>query len=91
MGHMYVDRQYDEKEVIQVQCYSGYTYAGHPVSFIWQGLAYEISETEREWREPGKKCFLVRTENDRLFELCYKEQEDIWTIVEKVKRAEAIS
>lgn len=72
-------------EAVQVQCYSGHTYAERPDSFTWEEAKHQVKEVEREWRVPGKKHFLVRTEDNRLFELCYKEQEDEWTLIEKVE------
>ncbi len=65
---------------VQVQCYSGYTYAEHPASFVYQGVVYKVEKVEREWREPGERHFRVCTEDNKSFELCYNEQEDEWCI-----------
>ncbi|MCK4242279.1 MAG: hypothetical protein KAX23_01880 [Dehalococcoidia bacterium] len=67
---------------VQVTCYSGRTYADRPASFVWQDKQYEVKEVEREWQEPGEKHFLIKTEDDRRFELCYYEGQDQWSIAE---------
>ena len=66
---------------LKVICYSGYTYAERPESFIWQGNKYGIKEIEKEWLEPGEKYFQVRTENNKLFRLCYNEADDKWSMI----------
>jgi hypothetical protein len=70
------------EEQSQVTCYSGHTYAERPDSFIWKGTEHKIERVEREWLEPGEKHFLVRTEGERLFELCYHELRDEWSVIE---------
>jgi len=72
-------------EPVQVNCYSGHVYPERPVSFRWQGDIYKVAKIEREWLEPRERHFLVRTEEERLFELCYQEQEDTWSAVELIK------
>lgn len=67
---------------VKVTCYSGRTYADRPFSFVWQDRQYEVKEIEKEWQEPGEKHFQVRTEDDRRFELCYYEGNDLWSIAE---------
>jgi len=69
----------------QVQCYSGHSYAERPLSFHWQGEVHEVKKIEKEWLEPGRRHFLARTESERLFELCYHEEDDEWSAVEVVK------
>ena len=69
-------------EPTQVTCYSGRTYADRPASFVWQDKQYEVKEVEKEWQEPGEKHFLIKTEDDRRFELCYHEGQDLWSIAE---------
>lgn len=65
-------------QLAKVKCYSGYKYPQKPKSFSWQDREYEVSSIEKEWQEPGKKFFKVRTEDERLFELCYNQVEDQW-------------
>ena len=67
---------------VQVQCYSGHTYAERPDSFVYQGEVYKVERVEREWREPGERHFRVRTGDRKLFELCYNEQKDEWVLRE---------
>ncbi|MFC1941230.1 hypothetical protein ACFLWL_02330 [Chloroflexota bacterium] len=47
-------------------------------------MKYEVEEIEKEWLEPGKKCFRVRTGDNKLFQLCYNETEQQWSIIELV-------
>jgi len=67
---------------LQVHCHSGYTYAERPVSFTWQSMEHNVETVEWEWREPGKRCFIVHTEGKRVFELCYNEHQDEWLLRE---------
>jgi hypothetical protein len=69
-------------EPAQVTCYSGRIYADRPASFVWQGVKYDVKDIEREWQEPGERHFVVKTEDDRRFELCYYEGQDQWSITE---------
>ena len=66
---------------VKVRCYSGYTFAEKPEYFIWQGNRYDIQEIEKEWFEPGEKCFQVRAENNKMFRLCYNEANDRWSMI----------
>jgi hypothetical protein len=67
---------------LKVTCYSGHTYAERPKSFEWEGKEYEVAEIEKAWVEPGNRYFQVRTEDNRLFRLCYNEAEDQWSLTE---------
>ena len=69
---------------LKVNCYSGHTYAERPKSFQWQDIEYEVEEIERAWQEPGEKHFQVRTRDNKLFQLCYNETEDCWSLTEFV-------
>jgi len=67
---------------LQVHCYSGYTYAGRPASFAWRDVSYRVEAVEKEWREPGFKCFQVLADDSQSFELCYNERQDEWSLRE---------
>lgn len=67
---------------VEVKCYSGYTYAQQPRSFLWLGKEYEVSFIQKEWQEPSKRFFQIRTQDERLFELCYNENQDQWLVTE---------
>jgi len=71
-----------EHEPVQVTCYSGHTYAERPKSFLWEGREHRVKMVEKEWQEPGERHFRIRTEDDRMFELCYYESRDEWSAVE---------
>ena len=72
------------KNKIKVNCYSGHTYAERPVSFRWEDTEYEVEEVARAWLEPGERYFQVRTRDNKLFQLCYNEAEDQWSLIEPV-------
>ena len=67
---------------LEVSCYSGHTYAERPKSFLWQDTEYEIEQIERAWFEPGERHFQVRTGDNKLFQLCYNETEQQWSLIE---------
>ena len=69
---------------LKVNCYSGHTYAERPLSFLWEGVEYEVEKIEKEWREPEEKHFKVRTRDNKLFQLCYNETEGWWSLTELV-------
>ena len=73
-----------ELNKLKVNCYSGHTYAERPVSFLWEGIEHEVEEVERAWQEPGERYFQVRTRDNKLFQLCYNEVEDQWSLIELV-------
>ena len=68
------------QDYIEVSGYSGHTYAQRPDSFRWRGVGYEVVEIEKEWLEPGLKCFQVRTADGKLFRLCYNEAGKEWLL-----------
>ena len=68
-----------------VSCYSGQSYAERPVSFIFEDVEYKVTEIEKEWRGVDGKNFLVRTEDNKLFQLCYNESQDRWSLTEVVR------
>ena len=70
---------------IKVSCYSGHTYAERPTSFEWEGTEYAVEKIEKEWREPDRKYFQVRTKGNKLFQLCYNETNKQWSLVEFVR------
>ena len=70
---------------VKVNCYSGHTYAERPVSFLWQGVEYEVEEIEKVWVEPGERHFQVRTRDNKTFKLCYNEAEKQWSLTEFVQ------
>ncbi len=71
---------------LKVTCYSGERYAERPISFIWQGTQYQVEEVEKAWLEPGERCFLVRTKDNKRFKLCYNEVTDKWQISERPQK-----
>lgn len=69
----------------EVQTYSGHTYAERPVSFSWDGAQHRVAEIEKSWQEPEQRCFQVRTDENKIFRLCYNTIHNQWTITEVVR------
>jgi len=67
---------------LEVKCYSGHTYAEEPRSFTRGGVKYEVTSVEKRWREPGKRCFLVRAGGHKRFKLCYNEKNQQWSMTD---------
>ena len=72
-------------DILEVNCYSGHTYAERPRSFEWQGIKYEVEEIESAWQEPDARYFRVRTGDNKFFRLCYNETENQWSLTELVR------
>lgn len=64
----------------KVECLSGQTYADRPIAFFWEGRRIPIQSIEARWRFPRGRRFLIKTEDESLFELNYLEHEDEWSI-----------
>jgi hypothetical protein len=69
----------------KVKCYSGQSYAERPLSFNWEDKEYQVAEIEAEWRGVGTRNFRVRTKDNKLFQLCYNESQDLWSLTELVR------
>ncbi|MDY7040390.1 MAG: DUF6504 family protein [Chloroflexota bacterium] len=67
-------------ETIEVECYSGRTYAQRPRAFTWRGRRYRVREVERTWRTPQGLHFRVRADQLRA-ELAYNETQDRWMLL----------
>jgi hypothetical protein len=65
---------------VEVECYSGHTYAQEPRAVVWEGRRYIVTEVEARWRTPDGPAFHVRTEPEESFELHYHELEDTWSV-----------
>lgn len=72
----------DEEVTYQVECHSGYEYAERPIALVENGERFEIEMVEDTWRIPGGKCFRIRLQGGRRFELFYGELYDEWRVNE---------
>jgi len=75
-------------EKVVVRCYSSYTYAERPICFIWRGKNYGIKSIEQEWLVPGEKWFVVKTNDNKCFKLCYNEVQYEWLVSKSFKEQE---
>ena len=69
-----------ERWLKNVNCYSGRTCNERPESFLWDNRRLKVISIEKEWWEPGARCFYIRTDDDKLFKLCYYETTDQWLV-----------
>lgn len=68
---------------IEVECYSGHTYAQQPRALTWRGERHEVKSVVRAWRSPDGPHFLVETDEGVVVALHYDEARDEWHIEEK--------
>lgn len=71
---------------VQVQCYSGSTYAERPRRVAWQGQWRDVLEILNRWRTPAGPGFQVLVEPQLLLTLQYHEQADYWTATVQTRR-----
>ncbi len=64
---------------LEVESYSGISYAERPVSFRWQSRGHVVAEVEKSWIEPGERHFKIRTTEGLRFHLVY-EAMDRWSL-----------
>ena len=72
----------DEEVGFRVECHSGFEYAERPTALTIDGQRVEVEAVEERWRIPGGKCFRVRLQTGRRFELFYGELYDEWRLNE---------
>jgi hypothetical protein len=73
---------------VQVECYSGHTYAQEPRALLWHGERYQVERIIHRWRTPQGPGFQVEisgisdsdTQYSRVVDLAYLEHEDKWTL-----------
>ncbi len=63
---------------LKVICESGYSGCDRPKSIEMEGEQYSINEVVREWREPGAKHYIVRTNTGLQLKLVYYETTGEW-------------
>jgi len=65
---------------VEVECYSGHTYAQEPRAFLWEGGRYRVAGVEARWRTPDGPAFRVRVESGERFDLHYQPETDTWSL-----------
>ncbi len=63
-----------------VECRSDSRYAERPLAFVWEGQRQKVAEILAQWRSPAGMNFRVRIESGNVYDLCYDEAQDRWTI-----------
>lgn len=67
-------------QVIDVLCYSGFSYAERPEAILWQGKKINIKQCVQSRHTPDGKSFEVILENGWKVQLHYLEKEDRWIV-----------
>jgi len=70
---------------VQVECYSGHTYAQEPRAITWRGFRVNVKRVERMWRSPDGPVFRVRLDDDGVVDLQYSEADDRWLLIEYLR------
>ena len=70
---------------LEVECYSGYTFAERPTAFVWRGRRYQVERILKRWRSPQGAGFRVVTAGGAQFELIYSATQDEWSLFIKNK------
>jgi hypothetical protein len=65
---------------VEVECYSGYTFAERPTAFTWLGQRYQIERVLKQWRSPHGPGFQVVTSDGARFQLLYHEPNENWVL-----------
>jgi len=65
---------------VQVECYAGAEYPERPRAFTWDGTRYHVQEFLSRWKDPYGPGFRVRTPGGLIFELNYRQEEDLWLV-----------
>jgi hypothetical protein len=63
---------------IKVTCESGYSGCDRPKSVELNGEQDKVNEVVREWREPGAKHYIVRTNSGKQLKLVFYETTGEW-------------
>ncbi|MGQ9518464.1 MAG: hypothetical protein ACUVT1_14465 [Anaerolineae bacterium] len=64
---------------VQVECYSGYTYAQEPRAFVISGRRHEITRITARWRTPSGPAFRIESPIGE-YVLYYHDIFDVWTL-----------
>ena len=65
-------------QVVNVECYSGTSFAERPVALTWNGERLSVESVERAWQTPDGLAFIVKITDGRRFELIYSAPNDQW-------------
>ncbi len=63
-----------------VRCHAGWHYPEHPQALFWEDKWLDVIHVLHEWRRPDGYGYVVRTADEKLFELHYYEDSDSWQI-----------
>ena len=67
---------------IKVTCESGYSGCDRPKMIELNGARHEVSGVVREWREPGAKHYIIRTNSGLQLKLVFYEATGGWDALE---------
>jgi hypothetical protein len=53
------------------------------MAIYWQGERLVADQVLDSWRAPDGKYYRISTRDGQIFELCYSESNDAWSIVQR--------
>jgi hypothetical protein len=65
---------------VQVECYSGHTFAERPMAFTCHGQRHQVGQILKQWHSPDGPGFRVLTLDGAEYELTYSQNQDEWTL-----------
>jgi len=66
-----------------VLCRSDGDFPGRPLYIQWKGDNRAVISVIAAWRTPQGKYYLVRTQDEAVFQCCYLESKDRWEMEER--------
>ena len=71
------------KDIIRVECYSGYKADERPVHFLWRGRKFVVEKVIDQWRSPDSDNFKVLADDGKGYLLLHDNVSDQW-VLEKI-------
>jgi hypothetical protein len=68
------------RQLVRVECYSGYKAEERPVRIVFQAQTLQIAEVEDRWYSPGATYFRVLAESGDRYVLRRDDAQDVWSL-----------
>lgn len=72
-----------KKQIIKVECYSGYRADERPLSFIYGGRRLMVDRIIDQWRSPDSEFFKVLADDGKCYTVIHNNEKDNW-VLEKI-------
>ena len=70
----------EKKDIIRVECYSGYKADERPVNFFWKGRKFVVEKVIEQWRSPDSEKFKVLADDRKGYVLIHDDVSDQWIL-----------